>query len=196
MSLRLIKRLRYNLTSCEDLRFYKKAGNLREHHLLISIQPPVLEKVGIHPTSITFILGYCKHLSSLIRKAVRQPYHWNDNWWCPWWSVLWTLPGGKCGWWMSQAASSFIFHCPGNHRRPCTNLHSTSVKLQLGISFQERVQTGRAIPKEGAMEAKSNTYRISGNVFSSFCASHYNEPCYIWLPLWKTSPKPPMAITF
>ena len=35
MSLRLIKRLRYNLSSCPDLRFHKKAGNLREHHLLI-----------------------------------------------------------------------------------------------------------------------------------------------------------------
>ena len=36
-----------------------------------------------------------------------------------------------------------------------TNLHSISEKLQLGISFQERVQTRRATPnKEGCNESK------------------------------------------
>ena len=35
-----------------------------------------------------------------------------------------------------------------------TNLYSTSEKQQLGISFQERVQTGRATPKEGCKGSK------------------------------------------
>ena len=143
MSLRLIKRLRYNLTSCEDLRFYKKAGNLREHHLLISIQPPVLEKVGIHPTSITSILGYCKHLSSQNTQssASALPLEWHIGYahdgvfyeLCPEESV-------DDGCLRLPVHLSFIVQETIGDLAP-TNLHSTSEKQQLGTYYFPRKGT-------------------------------------------------------
>ena len=198
MSLRLIKRLRYNLTSCEDLRFYKKAGNLREHHLLISIQPPALEKVGTHPTSITYILGYCKTLvkpnTQSSASALTLEWHIGDAHdgvfyeLCPEESV-------DDGCLRLPVHLSFIVQETIGDLAP-TNLHSTSEKLQLGISFQERVQTGRATPKEWC---KGNKIEYISNLWKRFffvSCTPYNEACYIWLPLWTTSPMPPMGLTF
>ena len=177
MSLRLIKRLRYNLTSCEDLRFYKKAGNLREHHLLISIQPPALEKVeGIHPTSITYILGYCKKLkSSLIRKAVPQPYHQNDILVMPMMECFMNSVRRKV-WMMDVSGCQFIYLSLS--RKPSETLHQpTSTPLRKSYNWvlvsKKGYKLGEQPLKKCAMKAKSNTYQICGNVFSSFCAPHY-----------------------
>ena len=163
MSLRLIKRLRYNLTSCEDLRFYKKAGNLREHHLLISIQPPALEKVGTHPTSITHIYIFwdiAKHLSSLIRKAVLQFYQLNDILVMPMMECFMNSVRRKV-WMMDVSGCQFIYLSLS--RKPSETLHQpTSTPLLksynwVHISFQERVKMREQPLGKDAKNAKSNT---------------------------------------
>ena len=129
MSLRLIKRLRYNLTSCEDLRFYKKAGNLREHHLLISIQPPALEKVGTHPTSITYILEYCKTLDKPYTQssASALPLDWNDILVMPMMECFMNSVRRKV-WMMDVSGCQFIYLSLS--RKPSETLHQpTSTSL-------------------------------------------------------------------
>ena len=183
MSLRLIKRLRYNLTSCEDLRFYKKAGNLREHHLLISIQPPTLEKVGTHPTSITYILGYCKTLvkPNTQSSASALPLDWNDILVMPMMECFMNSVRRKV-WMMDVSGCQFIYLSLS--RKPSETLHQpTSTPLLKSNNWvlvsKKGYKLGEQPLKKGTKEAKSNTSNLWKCFFSLFCAPHYNRACYI-----------------
>ena len=185
MSLRLIKRLRYNLTSCEDLRFYKKAGNLREHHLLISIQPPALEKVGTHPTSITYIyiLGYCKTLvkPNTQSSASALPLDWNDILVMPMMECFMNSVRRKV-WMMDVSGCQFIYLSLS--RKPSETLHQpTSTPLLKSNNWvlvsKKGYKLGEQPLKKGTKEAKSNTSNLWKCFFSLFCAPHYNRACYI-----------------
>ena len=181
MSLRLIKRLRYNLTSCEDLRFYKKAGNLREHHLLISIQPPALEKVGTHSTQSHIFWDIAQHLSNLKDNAVPQPYHWNDILVMPMMECFMNSVRRKV-WMMDVSGCQFIYLSLS--RKPSETLHQpTSTPLLKSNNWvlvsKKGYKLGEQPLKKGAKEAKSNTSNLWKCFFSLFCAPHYNRACYI-----------------
>ena len=202
MSLRLIKRLRYNLTSCEDLRFYKKAGNLREHHLLISIQLPALEKVRTHPTSITYIYIYfgilhntCQALKTTQCLSLTTGITY---WWCWWYQRCFMNSVRRKVWMMDVSGCQFIYLSLS--RKPSETLHQpTSTPLLKSNNWvlvsKKGYKLGEQPLKKGTKEAKSNTSNLWKCFFSLFCAPHYNRACYNWLPLWKTSPRPPKGIT-